>query len=270
MREVELEPFYFGTSSEPLFGLHYSPTSEPLREVGILLCYPIGHEYIGAHRAYRQLSIRLAEAGFHVVRFDYYASGDSSGECEQGGPSRWIRDISTAIGELRSRARCRKVCLVGCRLGATLSALVGADRGDIEHMVLWDPVENGVEHVREISRRHQDMLRRTHVVPCPGPARTGTREFLGFSISDTTLREIEAIDLLALSAPPAQHVLVIESHPNDTTVRLREHLTSLGARVTHQRFAVPHAWTWIEDPSTILVPQQILGAAVTWISQGHR
>lgn len=81
-----MEPFYFGTPDEPLFGIYHPPVSEPVRDVGVLLCYPIGHEYIVSHRFYRQLSIRLAEAGFHVLRFDYYASGDSGGECELGSP----------------------------------------------------------------------------------------------------------------------------------------------------------------------------------------
>lgn len=266
---MEPDPFYFGAPDEPLFGLHYAPRSPRALDVGILLCYPVGHEYIVAHRAYRQLSIRLAEAGFHVIRFDYYASGDSAGECEHGSPQRWMRDIGATIGELRSRTRCDRVCLVGCRLGATFGALVGAERGDVEHAVLWDPVVNGGEHVREISRRHQDMLRQTHVKAPPSPGNAGTQELLGIAVSEATLREIAAIDLLSISRQPAQQILLIESRRDDTTGPLRQRLTNLGSRITYERIAVPHAWNWIEDPSTILVPHRILTSVITWITQVH-
>lgn len=266
-RQVEAEPFYFGSAAEPLFGLHYPPTSGPAREAGIVLCYPIGHEYIVAHRAYRQLSIRLAAAGFQVLRFDYHGTGDSAGDCERGTPHEWIADISTAIGELRLRSACRTVTLVGCRLGATFAALAGAERGDVEHMVLWDPVVNGADHVREISQRHQDMLRRTQVVARLGTDRAGEREFLGFAMSDAALREIEALDLMTLSRRPATNLLVVNSQVGDATAPWRAHLARAAASVTYDPIPVPRAWTWIEDPATILVPTRILGAIVTWLAQ---
>lgn len=266
-RQVEAEPFYFGPAAEPLFGLHYPPTSGPPRATGILLCYPTGHEYIVAHRAYRQLCIRLAAAGFHVLRFDYHATGDSAGDCEHGAPERWIDDISTAIGELRLRSACRTVALVGCRLGATLAALVGGERGDVQRMVLWDPIVNGKEHVREISARHQYMLRRTHVAPRPGEDAPGLREFLGFAMTDTALRGIEALDLMTMSRPPAPTLLIVNSQAGDDTARWRAHVSRMGASVTYEHVPVPHAWTWIEDPATILVPNQILGAIAAWLAQ---
>lgn len=264
-----MEPFFFGTSAEPLFGIYHPSTSGPLRNAGVLLCYPIGQEYIMAHRAYRQLSIRLAEAGFHVLRFDYYATGDSGGECELGSPWRWLRDISTAIGELRLRSGSSKICLVGCRLGATLCALVGSDRGDIEHIVLWDPISNGKAYIDELTLRQQEMLQRTHVRPLVNLDRRNTREFLGFAMTETVLREIEAIDLLALRQQPARHLLIIESHSDDTTSLLREHVKTLASRVVHQRIPIPNAWTWIEDIGTVLVPSQILNSVVSGIVQVH-
>ena len=266
-RQVEADPFYFGSAAEPLFGLHYPPTSGPAREAGIVLCYPIGHEYIVAHRAYRQLSIRLAAAGFHVLRFDYHATGDSAGDCERGAPPRWLADISTAIGELRRRSACGAVTLVGCRLGATLAALVGAERGDVERMVLWDPVVNGKDHVGEISQRHQDMLRRTQVVSRLGADRAGERELLGFAMTDTALDEIEALDLMAMSRGPATNLLVVNSQAGDATAPWRAHVARAGTIVTYDPIPVPRAWTWIEDPATILVPNQILGAIVAWLAQ---
>ena len=262
------EPFFFGRADDALFGLHYAPERTPPRAVGVLLCYPMGHEYIVVHRAYRQLSMRLAEQGFHVMRFDYHACGNSSGECEDGTPERWTRDIATAIGELRARARCRTVTLVGCRLGATMCAMLGADRGDIEHMVLWDPVVNGATHVAELSDRHEDMLRRTQVASGPASQTTAVRELLGFAISDTALAQIEMLDLLAITDAPASQVLLMESRPPETTeAALRERLAALGVECHVERIAQPNAWTWIEDPGTVLVPNQLVSSIARWISE---
>ena len=263
------EPFFFGRADDALFGLHYSPEHAPHRETGVLLCYPMGHEYIVVHRAYRQLSMRLAEHGFHVMRFDYHACGNSSGECEDGTPDRWQRDIATAIGELRARARCRKICLIGCRLGATLCAMLGADRGDIEHMVLWDPVVDGAEHIAEISNRHDDMLRRAQVAS-GARSDTAVRELLGFAISDVALRQLETIDLLAISEAPATHVYLVETRSSHTASALRERFGALGSECVSELIPQPNAWTWIEDPGTVLVPSQLVGSIVRWVSEAHQ
>jgi alpha/beta superfamily hydrolase len=262
---TDAEPFFFGRASS-LFGLHYQPTAGRLRDVAVLLCYPLGHEYIVAHRAYRQLSMLLAGAGMHVMRFDYYGCGDSTGECEAGTPRRWMSDVSTAIDELRARADCSEICLVGCRLGATLCTIAAADRADIEHMVLWDPVVNGSDHVNEIVRRHRDMLKRTHVRSDRTRQPGEPQELLGIACGTAALREIEALDLLTLRNRPASRVLVIDSHRADTTGRLRERLEHRGATVTHHRIPVARAWTWIEDGASVLVPHQILTAAQSWIA----
>src|SRR5262249_15774866 len=44
-------PFFFGSRGGRLFGCHHLPSSTPKRN-GVILCYPIGHEYELAHRAF--------------------------------------------------------------------------------------------------------------------------------------------------------------------------------------------------------------------------
>jgi len=260
-----VEPFYFGARDAPLFGIYHPPAPLVRREAAVLLCHPIGHDYIVCHRAFRQLSMRLSEAGFPVLRFDYSSTGDSSGACEDGNPREWLRDISTAIGELRLRSGCARLCLIGCRLGATLSAMVGAERGDIRHMVLWDAVSSGKAYIAEITRRQEDMLARTHVSPPVNHESVGVREFLGFAMAEATLREIEAIDLLAMRQQPASHMLFVDSDVTDTTAPLRQHMRALDTEATHRHVPIRNAWTWTEDASTVLVPHQILQTVVSWV-----
>ena len=110
-----VEPFYFGTAGS-LFGCYHAPQGAKRRDSGVVLCNPMGFEYIRAHRAYRQLAIRLSHAGFPVLRFDYYGCGDSGGRSEEGEIGRWQEDISSAIDEIKERAGLERVCLIGMRL----------------------------------------------------------------------------------------------------------------------------------------------------------
>jgi len=47
------------------------------------------------------VAIHLANVGFHVLRFDYYGCGDSSGDSEQGEIRQWLIDILTALVQSR-------------------------------------------------------------------------------------------------------------------------------------------------------------------------
>src|SRR5262249_39564428 len=151
-------PFYFG-EDQALFGVYHTPQPGQNRDMAFLLCASMGQEYIPAHRANRQLALRLARAGFPAMRFDYYASGDSAGEDDEVSMARWQADISTAIAELKRRSGTKQVSLIGLRLGATLATLVGAQRGDISHLVAWEPPVKGIDFIDEWIEKHEERLR---------------------------------------------------------------------------------------------------------------
>lgn len=263
-RRLGVQPFYFGPRSAPLFGVHHAPPDDRQRRPGVVLCPALGHDYLVAHRAYREMAVRLAGAGHHVLRFDYHATGDSAGECEAGTPSRWMDDVSTAMGELRLRMGRSSVTLVGCRLGATLVLLTAAARGDVERAVLWDPVISGRDHVAELHRRQRQMLHRTHVTPAAAPL--GTCEFLGFAMAESACRQIADLDLLALTTLPVQEAFIVTTTPGDGVDPLVRHLSSLGCAVDRQHTPVAAAWDWIEDAATIFVPLDVVTRIVARVA----
>ena len=263
-----MDPFFFGDADQALFGIYQAP-AQPVRDAAILLCYPTAHEQIVSHRAFTQISTRLASAGFPVMRFDFYGCGDSAGACEDGTPQRWLRDISAAIGHLRLRSGCRVIGVLGCRFSATLAMIAGAERQDIASLVLWDPIATGTAYIDELATRHQDMLSRTHVAERQRQAPGGSREFLGMAMGDAALCGIAAIDALALGHKPAPRAFVVESEPEDRSARIRRHLAALGTQVEYQHLPVENAWTWIEDVNKVLVPQHIVQRVVSWFSEVH-
>jgi len=145
------DPIVFGPARARLFGLHHAPDPRMARSTGVILCNPLGHEAMCAHRTYRHLAERLATAGFHALRFDYHGTGDSSGDDDEPDRVRaWLESIDAAASELRAAAGVDAVALVGLRFGATLAAVAAARRRDVESLVLWAPSPTGRAYLREL------------------------------------------------------------------------------------------------------------------------
>src|SRR5438046_10636910 len=90
-------PFYFGPFAARLFGIHDAPRTDAGREGSVVLCYPYGRDYVSAFRAYRTLALRLARAGFHVLRFDYRGTGDSAGDIGDASPQQGNEGMVQAV-----------------------------------------------------------------------------------------------------------------------------------------------------------------------------
>jgi len=269
MPSESMEPFYFGESGKLLFGCYHAPEAESRRDCGVVLCYPIGHEYMQFHRAYRQLALHLSRVGFAVLRFDFLGCGDSAGNGEEARIHQWLSDISTAISEMKRRSHVAEFCLVGLRLGGTLSMMVGAERTDISGMVLWDPVLRGTAYVEKLTTLHQKMLRLAHVIEKDEAKREKPSEILGFPYRESLLVDIENLDLLSIGAKPAENILVIQSDEETDQRPLMKNLESLGARVDSLHHPAPQIWIWIEDFGKVVVPYQILQFVVSWMCEAY-
>jgi predicted alpha/beta hydrolase len=123
-----VRPFFFGSAAEPLFGAYHPAAGRPVQSTGVVVCNPFGVEAIYAHRMYRVLAERLARAGFHTLRFDYFGTGDSAGDSGEGSLARWSQDLLAASEELKDTAGLSRVAWVGLRLGGTLAALRSEER----------------------------------------------------------------------------------------------------------------------------------------------
>jgi alpha/beta superfamily hydrolase len=137
-----MTPIHFGTRRRCLFGV-YDPAHKTSRAArAAVICHPWGNEQIHAYRTLRQLAARLSRTGFHVLRFDYYGTGDSAGDTGDNDFAGRCSDIKTAMVELRDMTGIARLSLVGLRHGASLAARVAAGRADeIESLVLWDPLD---------------------------------------------------------------------------------------------------------------------------------
>ena len=267
MKSVRISlPFHFGPVAQPLFGCYHEPDGGLKRECAVVICHPIAHEYVYSHRALRQLAVRLCEAGFPVLRFDYYGCGDSSGDTNAGTIQRWLDDVSAAIAEVKQRSKLTDVCLVGLRLGGALAAMLGAKHGDIKSMVLWDPVTDGGNYLQGLQILQKEHMR-SRLRPCPSALAHEDLEILGFPYTHELCREIGKIKLHAISCRPDRSVFVIHSRPSDYDGAMHSFDMS---QPNWEYQTLPIAQIWLPTTNgSLLIPGQALQSITSWACRIH-
>jgi pimeloyl-ACP methyl ester carboxylesterase len=200
-------PNFFGSSDKPLFGVYHPPRTARPRDSGVLLCYPAPQEYMRTHWAFRKLAVMLAKEGFHVFRFDYFGTGDSSGKTEEGRLATWRENIVTAARELKDLASVSKVSAVGFRLGATLAAT--APGLSLTDLVLWEPVVRGLIYLGELELIQAKLLS-TALKPRWRPSERPA-ELLGFAFPPALEEELRTVDLVRDKPPRASRAAIMIS-----------------------------------------------------------
>ncbi len=231
---------YFGGTRAPAFGWIHQPEGLG-RDTGVVLCPPLGYEYICSHRTYRVLAERLAAAGFSVLRFDYRSTGDSAGADADATVGGWLEDIRSAIGELRDAAGVHRIVLAGLRIGATLAACEAADSGGVDGLVLWSPCASGRAFTREMQmlggtadgrvadgRVADGRVADGRVADGAEP----TIEAAGFVYGCELVRDLHSLDLVRLDSLPADDVLLISPDDGAPASAVETRLRALGAHVT--------------------------------------
>lgn len=261
-------PIYFGDPSSRLFGWSHRP-DQRTRRIAVLLCNPVGDDYVRAHRALRHLAEDLCAAGFPVLRFDFHGTGDSAGtERDPDRVEQWHRDVATAIDELRARSGAASVAVVGLRLGATIAAEVASQRDDVASVVLWHPFLDGSSFAAETIRTHK-MLRMLEPESfAAGPTEHADgEEALGFFLTKETILDLNDVDLMSLSRRPASHVFVVGAADRPAEEPLLERLRTLDANVVYRHLPGHKFLTAI--PHRSAVPQQVIDTIVGWLGVTH-
>lgn len=239
--KIKTDLFYFGNSQRKLFGIYHPPCHGAARDLGVLLCYPLSQEYMTTHWAFRQLATLLSRAGFHVLRFDYFGTGDSAGESTEHNVEQCMADILTAAQELKNKPGVNRLSLVGLRFGAALAAQVSANDLKIKDIVLWEPVVSGKSHIKELESLRDDI--RSAYMPMHRKQLMGKdyNELLGYPFSQEIRTAIEQIDLINMQCA-AEKVFLVASKERNEYSKLRDTLTSRGVRFEYR--IVPDTSNW--------------------------
>jgi pimeloyl-ACP methyl ester carboxylesterase len=236
-----MHPLFFGDSKKALFGLYHQALGQKVRDVGIVLCYPGPQEYMTAHWAFRRLADRLSKSGFHVLRFDYFGTGDSAGEGLEGNISQWKVDVGTAARELVDMSGAKSISLVGARLGAALAAQAVIEGIYLRDVVLWDPVINGRAYLEELK-----ALQR-HLFPSKAEEFEKNGELLGYPISPSVVTGIEEVDLLAHPPIEREKVSLVVSEERKEYLHFAESFRSRGRMIDYRHVPDSTEWGKAED-----------------------
>jgi pimeloyl-ACP methyl ester carboxylesterase len=204
-----MNPFYFGSSKEPLFGVYHPPLALGSMDSAVILCPPLMQDYMRAHWSLRRLADLLSRVGFHVLRFDYFGTGDSAGKSSDGTIERWHADIRSAASELLELSGRRLLSVVGLRAGAALAATT--EGLDIKDLVLWDPIISGHNYVKKLRLINRSKL-------------------LGFPFPPTMQDSIERIDLLSESNINAENIFIFSTRTIEEMPQLQKVFQMRGAK----------------------------------------
>lgn len=262
-----MTPLYFGTGQRRLFGVLDPAQARSSQARAALICCSWGAEYIFSHRALRYLAGQLAARGFHVLRFDYYGSGDSGGDESELRLSGCRADIAAAVEELKDVSEAKAVVLIGLRLGASLAAQVAATRGDdVTALVLWDPAVSGPEYLEALDLEWRRMAQRHNTyLGSEYERRRGAR--YGLPISEELAKEVSAIDLVDLADKMPSRTLCLSTEPLPSHAAWRAALEARAdGPIALENIPDLHPWLEANLESVGTLPLAAISRITTWLA----
>jgi alpha-beta hydrolase superfamily lysophospholipase len=261
---TEARPLFIPHGDAVLFAWQHPAHAARRRHAAIVLCPPLGFDYVCVYQTWRILAERLAACGFDVFRFDYEGTGESTGDpAEPNRGDAWLRSVDRVIEEARAATGNRALALVGLRFGAMLAARAAATLGTVDRLVLWSGFRSGRAFVRELKAFTQ-ISRQDHAAEPTGEA---TLCAGGHILTEDTAAAIHDWRIEQLPARPAPEILIVERDDRPAEAELLQSLEQLGAHVTTVRPEGTAAM--LTQPALSTVPEQALEAITGWFEGWH-
>ena len=257
-------PLFFGPESS-LYGCYHLPP-DYRRQPGVLICQPTGHEYERCHRAMRQLAVQAARKGLSAMRFDYFATGDSAGDCAELSLARMRQDVQQALRHCLAKTGSGRLTLVGIRLGATLAAQLAGGSNQVESLVLYAPVFDGNALLDEW-QRDQQTFHDKHNYP---RQQIEDDEILGFVVPETFKAELRAQFGPAPAGGTLKRVLILTDAAEIGSApanRWTEAFERQSVEVTIE--AVENIAIWRREPMEAIVPAKAIRRIIQWIMEAE-
>jgi pimeloyl-ACP methyl ester carboxylesterase len=211
----------------------------------------------------RRMANLLSEEGFAVLRFDYYGTGDSSGQSGEGNVAQWKDDIRTAYYELTDMAGTRSISIVGTRLGAALACQSAAEGLRIRDLVLWDPVVDGKKYMEELRCLHDTLQLNNQL----GSLSSHEADWLlGYRFPAEMREGIGAINLLSLRPGECERLFLIVSEERPDYRALSDRLAEGSKRFEYDFVPDASLWSSNEDFDQALLVNEILRKVISLLA----
>lgn len=188
--------------------IHQAQDNERSRKHCIILCSPLTNEQGLCYRAIRQLALRLCKQGFDVIRFDYFACGNSCGSSEQLSVNKCVQNILDIRKFVIQYTKNQSFSYIGLRFGALLAALASVENQP-SNLILWDPIIDGSSYLSYLEKMNNAFLAQNN-----RPSNQIHTEYLGYPYSDSLISEIGEKQLGAVNIPISTRVAILSSPGN--------------------------------------------------------
>lgn len=253
---VNREPCYFGVEGKQLIGWVHSSQNCKSLDKCLVLCPPLGVEYMSTYRSYRYIADYFALAGITTMRFDYHGTGDSSGfNLNENRLPDWLDSIEQSCQYLKTKSGCSQIGLFGFRMGGTFATLM-AEKVDAKFLILWSIFDQGKRFIREIramqltsaiqENQEENLLEAGGIVYWP-----------------ETENAIREIDLLKYT-PKSANTLIIPRDDLTPNSKLRDHFKNRGLDVEQVELA--GSADMLRDPYFTIVPHESIYSIVKWVT----
>lgn len=254
MTDIQRIPFYIEMGRDVLLAWAHLP-SQPT-DHAVIICPPVGHEFINSYRGMRHLADGFARKGITTFRMEYQGVGDSSGlDTDPDRLQKWLASVERVYHFIKETCHIKRVSLFGFRMGGTLAAMA-SNRVEIETLTCWEPVVEGRRYIREML-----ALQRTGENAGLDVDSTSL-EGGGFLITRETMNEILAISLLQVE-PQAKQVFLFSSDDLPTPTNLIE--TWSASHVAFHHASLPGYADMMSLPHHSQVPEKAIAEITTQV-----
>lgn len=213
------------------------------------------------HATYRQLALRLAEAGFPVLRIDYPGTCDSEGHPRDSARvEAWLSCLDSGADHLRRWSSARELVAFGTLLGGTLATLLASRRDDLAGLVLWGAYAQGRAKLRSELAATATRSARSGST---GTA-AGDTEALGFLMTAGMAADLRAIDLAHVRPRRVRSALILSRASGVADRKLAEQLGAQGID-TNYREAAPDLLDAVLHENGAGCPIATIGSIVDWL-----
>ena len=265
------EALYIPSGDRQLFGWLHRPPGTVAARWGVVICKPFGFEALCGHRSMRAFAGMAASLGIPVLRFDYLGTGDSDEiDASADQIEVWTRDIVNAVAELRRRTGVGRVCLLGFRLGALLSALA-ARQCQADALAFIAPVLSGRKYLRDartaqLAAAAAEAALGGTAIAQSAAAADGAMEVNGFPLSAASVAHLSALDIERADLPGISDTLLIDRSDLPVAHAWSQALGERGTQVTYH--ALPgFVEMMLTDPQFVSLPEQMLAATRNWLAK---
>ncbi|MET3135917.1 alpha-beta hydrolase superfamily lysophospholipase [Undibacterium sp. GrIS 1.2] len=258
--------FWFGDADTPLLAW-YHPPKTAMRNSGVVLCPPFGHEYMVSYLSYKHLAMQLAEAGFPVCFFDYDGCGDSA-QSDTARVAAWQHNIRQAAEQLRRLSGVKQISLFGMRMGALLAAGLATELAS-PALLMLAPVISGRAYVRELMvLRGMSGVGAAHKSNEAKPSEHSVSDdqLTGYTFCASTRAALSELNILNLASPPAAVMIAARDDISGQEAKL----ATTWRRDEYQMHLITtpgYAAMMTEDAHESSVPHAIWAEMCQWLIQ---